>query len=49
MTEKQMMPVVFVGHGSPINAIGDNIYIPQGRKMGEYLGKPEVIIAISSH
>lgn len=49
MTEKQMMPVVFVGHGSPTNAIGDNIYIPQGRKMGEYLGKPEVIIAISSH
>ena len=32
MTEKQMMPVVFVGHGSPTNAIGDIYTFLKGEK-----------------
>jgi len=26
MTKKQKMPVVFVDHGSPVNAISDNTF-----------------------
>ncbi len=42
-------PVLFVGHGSPMNAIGENRSRPAWKKMGEELGKPKVIIAISAH
>jgi len=43
------MPVLFTGHGSPMNAIGDNRARSGWKKMGEYIGKPNVIIAISAH
>jgi len=47
--EKKRMPVLFVGHGSPMNAIGENRSRPTWREMGARLGKPEVIIAVSAH
>lgn len=43
------MPVVFVGHGSPMNAIEDNIYSKTWRKMAELMPKPEVILSVSAH
>ncbi|MCK9438058.1 MAG: 4,5-DOPA dioxygenase extradiol [Synergistaceae bacterium] len=43
------MPVVFVGHGSPMNAIEDNIYSRTWRKMAELIPKPEVILSVSAH
>lgn len=43
------MPVVFVGHGSPMNAIEDNEYSRTWRSMAERIPKPEVIISISAH
>jgi len=42
-------PVLFVGHGSPMNAIGDNRSRKEWKRMGEALGKPRVIIAVSAH
>jgi len=42
-------PVLFVGHGSPMNAIGDNPSRKAWRMMGEELGKPKIIIAVSAH
>jgi len=49
MEEKSKMPVLFVGHGSPMNAIGENRSRPAWREMGLRLGKPEVIVAVSAH
>lgn len=43
------MPVLFVGHGSPMNAMEENGYSLSWRDMGKYLGKPKAILAISAH
>ena len=43
------MPLVFVGHGSPMNAIEDNDYTRSWREMAKKLPKPEAIISISAH
>lgn len=43
------MPVLFVGHGSPMNAIEDNYYTKTWRSLAEKFPKPEVILAISAH
>ena len=42
-------PILFVGHGSPMNAIEDNIYRQGFIEMGKTLGKPKAIVAISAH
>ena len=44
-----MMPVIFVGHGSPMNAIEDNEYTKTWRSLGERLLRPEAIVSISAH
>lgn len=49
MNTRQRMPAVFVGHGSPMNAIGENRARAEWKKEGLRLGKPSVIIAISAH
>jgi len=43
------LPVIFSGHGSPMNAIGENRARDGWKRMGEELGKPELIIAVSAH
>lgn len=43
------MPVIFVGHGSPMNAIEDNEYSRTWRDIAKRIPKPEVIISISAH
>ena len=44
-----IMPVIFTGHGSPMNAIGENRARNGWKKMGEELGKPKAILAVSAH
>ncbi|WP_431161533.1 4,5-DOPA dioxygenase extradiol [Flagellimonas beolgyonensis] len=46
-TEK--MPVLFLGHGSPMNAIEENEFVWQFRKLGKELTKPKAILCISAH
>ena len=43
------MPVLFVGHGSPMNAIEDNQWSRGFRALGESLPRPRAILAISAH
>jgi 4,5-DOPA dioxygenase extradiol len=47
------MPVLFLGHGSPMNAILDNTYSQSWRAIGEELlsryPKPQLIVCISAH
>ncbi len=45
------MPAVFFGHGSPMNALGDNQYTAAWEQLGRSLAarKPKAILAISAH
>lgn len=46
---KNRMPAVFVGHGSPMNAIEDNAYSRAWSALGKALTKPSAILSISAH
>jgi len=46
-TEK--MPVIFVGHGNPMNAISDNSFTRSWGRVGKALPKPQAIVVISAH
>jgi 4,5-DOPA dioxygenase extradiol len=48
-TRARRMPVLFVGHGHPINAILDNDFTRMLRKIGAEIEKPEAILVISAH
>jgi 4,5-DOPA dioxygenase extradiol len=43
------MPVLFVGHGSPMYAIEENEFVQKWRSLGKDIQKPKAIIAISAH
>jgi 4,5-DOPA dioxygenase extradiol len=43
------MPVLFVGHGNPMNAIEDNPFTRAWKEIGEILTKPRAIVCISAH
>ena len=43
------MPVVFVGHGSPMNSIEKNSFTNAFSDLGQALIKPKAILAISAH
>lgn len=43
------MPALFVGHGSPMNAIEDNAWSRQWRALGERLPEPSAILCVSAH
>ena len=43
------MPILFVGHGSPMNTLNDNKYIEEWKQLGQKLPKPKAILAISAH
>jgi 4,5-DOPA dioxygenase extradiol len=44
-----IMPVLFVGHGSPMNAIEENEFVDNWRQLGETLPRPKSIMCISAH
>jgi len=43
------MPVVFVGHGSPMNAIEDNEFRREWQALARRLPRPKAILCISAH
>jgi 4,5-DOPA dioxygenase extradiol len=47
--ENKDMPVIFIGHGNPMNAIEENEYSLAWKKLGEELPKPKAILCISAH
>src|SRR5207245_1532893 len=49
MQVMQRMPVLFVGHGSPMNAIDDNEWSRGFQKLGRMLPEPKAILSISAH
>jgi 4,5-DOPA dioxygenase extradiol len=44
-----LMPVLFVGHGSPMNAIAENEFVFSWRKLGKSIPLPKAILCISAH
>lgn len=47
--QEDTMPIIFVGHGSPMNAIEDNEFSKEWSKIGKSLVKPQAILSISAH
>jgi len=43
------MPVLFIAHGSPMNAIATNEYTKTLNQLGEKIPTPKVILCISAH
>lgn len=43
------MPVYFIGHGSPMNALETNSFTKSLKKIGEECPKPKAILCISAH
>ncbi len=43
------MPAMFVGHGSPLNAIEDNEFSRAWMQVGRSLPRPEAVLVISAH
>jgi 4,5-DOPA dioxygenase extradiol len=48
-TDLQRMPVVFFGHGSPMNAIEPSRYAEAWRAIGLALPQPRAILCVSAH
>lgn len=46
---EEKMPVLFVGHGNPINAIEENEFSAGWKALGKELPKPNAILCISAH
>jgi 4,5-DOPA dioxygenase extradiol len=44
-----VMPAIYLGHGSPMNAIEDNAFSQAWRRLGEQLPKPRAVLCISAH
>ena len=40
---------MFIGHGSPMNAIEDNVYSQKWKELGKTMPRPKSILAISAH
>lgn len=43
------MPIVFLGHGSPMNAIEDTAYSRAWSELGRTLPRPQAILVVSAH
>jgi 4,5-DOPA dioxygenase extradiol len=46
---KERMPALFVGHGSPLNAIQNNIYTSGWEEIAGEIPKPRAILSVSAH
>lgn len=43
------MPTLFIGHGSPMNAIEENQFVEEWKALKNKLPKPEAILSVSAH
>jgi 4,5-DOPA dioxygenase extradiol len=48
-SDTELMPLLFLGHGSPMNAIEDNEFVQGFREIAKTLPKPQAILCISAH
>lgn len=43
------LPVLFIGHGSPMNAIEDNMFSDYWKQLGSTIQTPKAVVVISAH
>lgn len=44
-----LMPVLFIGHGSPMNGIEDNQFSRRWKKMAQEIPVPQAVLVVSAH
>jgi 4,5-DOPA dioxygenase extradiol len=49
MSASQRLPVIFFGHGNPMNALADNAYTRAWRQMCASFPKPRAVLCVSAH
>lgn len=49
LEEDEKLPVLFIGHGSPMNGIEDNAFSNTWKKFGKEIPKPKAVLVISAH
>ncbi len=49
MRKSNQMPVVFIGHGSPMNIIADNAFTDSLKLLAQDIPRPRSILAVSAH
>lgn len=49
LSNTEKMPVLFLGHGSPMNAIEENEFVTEFRNIGKTISKPNAILCVSAH
>ena len=47
--QEQLMPVLFVGHGSPMNGIEDNAFSQYWKKLAREMPAPKAVLVVSAH
>lgn len=47
--KSELMPAVFIGHGSPMNALADSSFTKSLQLLGKNLEKPKAILVVSAH
>ncbi|BCJ94647.1 dioxygenase [Anaerocolumna cellulosilytica] len=45
----ERMPALFIGHGSPMNAIEENTFVKEWKALKDKLPHPEAILSVSAH
>jgi 4,5-DOPA dioxygenase extradiol len=49
LTSSEKMPVLFLGHGSPMNAIEENEFVTGFRTIAKEIPRPKAILCVSAH
>lgn len=49
MTHTEILPTVFIGHGSPMNAIEENTFTRALGALGQRLPRPRAVLCVSAH
>lgn len=47
--QEHLMPVLFIGHGSPMNGIEDNEFSARWAKMAKEIPTPKAVLVVSAH
>lgn len=48
-TQGDKMPLLFIGHGSPMNGIEDNVFSEKWVGLGKEIAQPTAVLCISAH
>jgi 4,5-DOPA dioxygenase extradiol len=48
-TDGQLMPVLFIGHGSPMNGIEQNVFSDYWKQLARDIPVPKAVLVISAH